>query len=467
MNPSSSVSRRRFLRRTFLAATGVLAGLRTWNATAGDLSAEPALTPDFDHLPVTIPRGFLGLSFETQRIADDDYLVPESTDLAELVRALGKTGVIRIGGNSSDRPSSTGLSAIGSRRLARFAEFLHATGWNLIYGLNAGSGTPKEAAAEAKLVGRFCGDRVLAFQFGNEPDLFRNNGHRPAGYDVGQYLGDWHRFAKAVKAKVPAAQFAGPDVCCDTSWLGHFAGGTRPDVRFLTHHYYAEGPAGSSSVSLSRLLNSSPDLLNRMRLAEAEAAPTRLPLRMTEINSVFGGGQAGISDCFAAVLWATNAVFSIAAAGWLGINLHSNQTAIYSPVVRGADGRFQARPVYHALRLFNRYGGRRMAALPGPLPAATARAFAVRGKTGERSIVLINLSADAPMRVRLPPLGGDLLVHTVEADRLTDSIFRFNGIPVSSDPATLGYPGAARSISGREQRSIEVNPASIQVLEIV
>jgi hypothetical protein len=463
----TAITRRTFLQRTLAAAAGSIVGLRASKAAAGDPSPELALEPDFDHLPVSIPGGFLGLSFETQRIADDNYLVPESRDLVQLIRALGKRGVIRIGGNSSDRPSTAPGGVIGSRRLARFAEFLHATGWSLIYGLNLGSGTSEEAAAEAKLVAKFCGDRVLAFQFGNEPDLFRNNGCRPAGYDVGLYLADWHRFAKAVRARVPAARFAGPDVCCDTSWLGHFAQGTRPDLRFLTHHYYAEGPAGSSSVSLSRLLDSSPDLLNRMRLAEVEAAPTRIPLRMTEINSVFGGGQAGISDCFAAVLWAINAIFSIAAAGWLGINLHSNQTAIYSPVLRGPDGRFHARPVYHALRFFARYGGRRISDLSGPSPFATARAFAVAGDAGEQSIVLINLSASAPMKVRLPALGGDLRVHTAEADRLTDTAFRLNGVIVSTDSAAFRQGGTVRSASGREQRSIEVNPASVQVLEIV
>lgn len=79
----------------------------------------------------------------------------------------------------------------------------------------------------------------------------------------------------------------------------------------------------------------------------------------------------------------------------------------------------------------------------------------------------MNLSADTPMRVRLPSLGGDLRVRTVDADRLTDSIFRLNGVPVCTDPAAVRQTGAVRSISGREQHSIEVNPASVQVLEIV
>lgn len=463
-----ALTRRTFLQTTLAAATGSLLGVRTGNAEDDGSGTDLVVEPDFDRLRVSIPGGFLGLSFETQRIADDDYLVPESRDLVQLVRALGKTGVIRIGGNSSDRPSTASGRSIGRRQLVRFAEFLHATGWSLIYGLNLGSGTPEEAAAEAKLVAEFCGSRVLAFQFGNEPDLFRNNGCRPAGYDAGQYVADWHRFAKAVRAKVPAARFAGPDVCCNTSWLGPFVQGTRPDLQFLTHHYYAEGPAGSSNVSLPRLLNSAPDLLNRMCLAEAEAAPARIPLRMTEINSVFGGGQAGISDCFAAVLWAINATFSIAAAGWLGMNLHSNQTAIYSPVLRGPDGRFHARPVYYALRFFARYGGCRISELAGRSPSAAARAFAVRGEAGERSIVLINLSASAPMKVRLPALGGGLRAHTVEADHLTDATFRLDGMRVSTDPnAFRRQAGTVRSARGRGQRSVVVNPASVRVLEIV
>jgi hypothetical protein len=62
----------------------------------------------------------------------------------------------------------------------------------------------------------------------------------------------------------------------------------------------------------------------------------------------------------------------------------------------------------------------RIAELSARSPAATARAFAVHGEAGERSVVLINLSTITPMRVRLPALGGDLRVHAVEADHLTN-----------------------------------------------
>jgi hypothetical protein len=71
------------------------------------------------------------------------------------------------------------------------------------------------------------------------------------------------------------------------------------------------------------------------------------------------------------------------------------------------------------------------------------------------------------MKVRLPALDGDYRVHTMEADRLTDATFRLNGVSVSVDSTAFRQAGAMRSVSGREQRSIEVNPASVQVLEFV
>src|SRR5919109_4312338 len=116
----NTITRRTFLRGTLTAATASMMGFRTPAAAAAaaaaaggsGLEAELVLEPDFDRLPVSVPADFLGLSFETQRIADDDYLVPESRGLVRLVRALGKAGVIRIGGNSSDRPSIASTGAI-------------------------------------------------------------------------------------------------------------------------------------------------------------------------------------------------------------------------------------------------------------------------------------------------------------------------------------------------------------------
>ena len=103
--------------------------------------------------------------------------------------------------------------------LLRLAKFVRASGWKLIYGLNLGNGTPEDAAAEAAVVASALGDSLLAFQIGNEPDLFSRNGLRPRTYGVKDYLAEWKTFAGAVRGRVPNAPFAGPDTSYRTDWV--------------------------------------------------------------------------------------------------------------------------------------------------------------------------------------------------------------------------------------------------------
>jgi hypothetical protein len=78
-------------------------------------------------------------------------------------------------------------------------EFLDACGWQLIYGLNMGTGTAEDAADEAAYVMDVAGSKLMAFQLCNEPDLFCRNGIRKADYDFGQFAGEWQRFYQTIK----------------------------------------------------------------------------------------------------------------------------------------------------------------------------------------------------------------------------------------------------------------------------
>src|SRR6185437_5387799 len=109
----------------------------------------------------------------------------------QLVRTLGPHGVVRVGGNTSDYSSfqpdgnlvsSPKSSVINTESLRQLGNFLDATGWKLIWGLNLGNGTVDEAVQEAQAVASAAGDNLLAFEIGNEPDLYVHEGHRPAGY---------------------------------------------------------------------------------------------------------------------------------------------------------------------------------------------------------------------------------------------------------------------------------------------
>ena len=49
-----------------------------------------------------IATDFIGLSYESAILADGDYFSPDNTSLIGLIRLLGRDGVLRIGGNTSE-----------------------------------------------------------------------------------------------------------------------------------------------------------------------------------------------------------------------------------------------------------------------------------------------------------------------------------------------------------------------------
>ena len=50
-----------------------------------------------------IPPDFMGLSYESSILASRDYFTPDNASLLGLIRLLGGNGIIRIGGNTSER----------------------------------------------------------------------------------------------------------------------------------------------------------------------------------------------------------------------------------------------------------------------------------------------------------------------------------------------------------------------------
>jgi hypothetical protein len=182
------------------------------------------------HLASSSQRISLDSVSKRLRFCQMEYFCPRTTPFS-LVRHLGTTGVIRIGGNSSDRPSLRRGLTIQRTHVEHLAAFLSATGWQLIYGLNFGSGTAEQAATEAEMVPQIVGPQLLAFQFGNEPDLFRVDIRKP-NYNCSDYLAEWGEFLKALRTRVPGAALAGPDIAFDATWLAPFVDAFGTEVVF-------------------------------------------------------------------------------------------------------------------------------------------------------------------------------------------------------------------------------------------
>jgi hypothetical protein len=410
------IARRGLLRGAAAAAAGLLVR----GGARAQADADALLTVDDRDAGRPIAPDFVGLSYETAILAGGDYFAPDNASVLGLIRRLGPNGVLRIGGNTSERTvwRGEGASAAGAApgsfvitpaSIDRLAATLRILGWKLVYGLNLARGTPEEAAAEAAYVARAVGDDLIAFQIGNEPDGFgRWTAVRPPSYDVAAYLTEWRPFHAAVRARVPTARFAGPDVAGATEWVGAFAA-TRPEgLVLLTRHYYADGPSGAPHVSLEKLLRSdgqiAPVLDDLARAGRAHG----LPWRIIEANSIYDEGQGGVSDTLGAALWGLELMFQAAAAGAAGVNFHAGvhnrrpgDDKAYTPIARGEAGRYRARPLYYGMLMF-------ALAAPGALVPVrlttdlrALAAFAVRVPEGGLRVCLINKDFARGARVRI------------------------------------------------------------------
>ena len=412
-------------RRSFVVAAGASLAV-----TALPCSGQsPAATLEIDQSkPGTrIPSDFTGLSFESAQLANWEFFSAKNKPLIELFRNLSSSGNLRLGGGSSEYTTYSDNAPTGAPpfevfgpdtsktvkhgttttalALRNLREFLDATGWSCLYGLNLGQGTKENAAAEAEAVFRILGPKLVAFQIGNEPDSFRNR-YRTASYGPDDFIAEWNTFHDAIVAKVPQAKFAGPDISNKLPFLTAFAAEARKhkDVILLTGHYYAMGPARSPDATLDQLAEPNPKLATMHQngfdvVAEAMKA-SGLPYRMSEGNSCWDGGKPGVSDTLASALWCADMMLRFAALGWSGVNLHGGGNGFYTPIAGSPSAGFTRRPEYYGIQFSQTLAGGQL--LPATLSGTPSHVTAYAAEqAGRRCVAIIN-KAEEPTHITLP-----------------------------------------------------------------
>jgi len=456
---STAMDRRKFLQ---LSASAAFAALPFTRALADASITDVHLTLRPDRLGNKIAVDFAGLSYESAQLGNPQFFSGDNTALIGFVRRLGNSGVLRIGGNTSaycywtpdpsQKPAAPasvvgpdkGLKApppayIGPQAIRNLKDFLDATSWNLIYGLNMGTGTPEDAAAEAAYVMDAAGSQLLAFQLCNEPDLFFKNGVRKSDYGFAQFAQEWQRYFEAIRTRVPKALFAGPDTAYNNEWLVPFAQKFKDQVRFLSQHYYAEGPPTDPSMTIERLLRPNPKLEEEFAGMRKTMRETSLPFRLAETNSCYSGGKAGVSDTFASALWAADLMYQLATEGGTGINFHGGGYGWYTPIAGTRDAGFLARPIFYGMLLFAQAGPGQLieTKLKGHEQAPLLTAYAIRDEHGEIKAAVFNKNMDRGIRLTLagplPPLAKLLWLRAPRIDDTTD--VTFGGAPVGADGA--------------------------------
>ena len=400
-----------------------------------------------------IPAGFVGLAFEYSNVPQwaGAATQPVNPVLVRLVRNLDPVGrpVIRVGGLSTDHTwwpvpgmrqppgvtyTLTPAWAASARTLAQ------ALDARLILGVDLEANSLPLARAEAGELLSQVGPRYVgAIDIGNEPPLYTSipwyhvlNGailpwyskqgtpvlSRGAGWNAVTFTNDYRRVLAVLPPGVP---LAGPDTQ-QSSWFAPFTArllARGSPVRILTSHGYGlnncvKKPANPFYPSVPHLLTPYaaghllPGLNRYVALAHSDGAT----FRIDEMGSVTCNGHPGVSNTFAAALWAADALFAVAAAHVDGVNLHSfpglsNTPFDFTHTASGWTG--IVHPIYYGALLFAQAApvGSRLLKVTAAGPS-TLHAWATEGPGPVVHVLLINdaiaIKSSAIVRVQ-PPAG--------------------------------------------------------------
>ncbi|HLY41643.1 MAG TPA: hypothetical protein VKR52_10530 [Terracidiphilus sp.] len=467
-------------RRTFLASAACSFAAMRLRAQVPS-SAHATLVIPSEASGPHVPADFVGLSYEVQQLVDPSFFSASNAGLVRAFKELSPNGVLRLGGNTSEfewwKPTAASSEPehpktrevvgepkaqyypVTAEAVRNLAEFLKATGWTCLYGIGMGTNVPAHAAEEAEFVAKTLGPSLQYFQMGNEVDLFTHHLRDPNTWNSHSYLEEWLGFARAITAGVPGAKFGMPDVASQVSWLTDVADAwasieNPPHVTTLTHHYYFGGPATNPEVNIPNLLK--PATMAKVQhtadIATAAAKKIGARVRMTEGNTCYRGGKPGVSDVFAAALWAADYSLLLASNDYSGINLHggtgksvansvggflpgdvllkdqgatpeqiaTHPHPFYTPIATFG-GEYKPEPVAYGLKFAGRFSGAKFIPtnLSDQLQATgvDATAYAARLETGHASVIILNKDADKDLDLTLDfgNQSGEVEIETLHA----------------------------------------------------
>lgn len=412
----------------------------------------PRITGETKEVPVTVtilpnqgmhpvPSDFPGFSYEISQLTDTScYLHPDNSVLIRMIRNLGD-GVIRIGGNSSDktgwtgkaRTNFTGKDSLTTTDIAVFSAFARKTGWKVLFGLNLGANNPEINASEAVYVAGELKNALYAFQIGNEPDLYYKH-LRPQEYNETAFEKEWLANYLKLKSKLPDIPVAGPAIAGDIRWFESFTKKYPDKLLLLTAHYY-NSPGKNPAVSWHTLLEPDNHLSAYLQTLNTLCNKYGLSYRMAECNSVSRGGKSGVSNTFASALWGLDYMWTVALNNGKGVNFHGGSVSKYAPIVLDGKGTTAARPLYYAMLAFH-YGSKGGTIVPAVISPSVPNSSAYACINNDTlKVTLLNKSEDPLIfTVRLPYTPASVGILRLTAPGPTaESDVRFAGKEVEAD----------------------------------
>jgi hypothetical protein len=486
-------------RRVLAVLVGMLAAACTWVWARSTATVPPAPTPiltvDANRPGSPFDLGAVGLSVDANELGTD-HLSANDRGLVRLMRLLGPS-VLRIGGSSVDlswwtssgeSPPPWATNTVTPADLAVVRGLLHATGWQVLLGVDLGHFEPARVANETRVAQQLLGTKLLGVEIGNEPNAYSDKNRkvivRPPTYGVSEYLHEAEAYRQALTAAAPGIAVYGPALS-QTRWLTEM-GASASMFTEITQHYYptdtclgALSPGTIAQPTPAELL--SPVVRDQedetlKALAQVGALSDR-PTRIGETGSAACTGNAAASPVFASALWSLDWTLRAASNGVKGLNFHGHlgvcgsytQSPICAPSAEAAKaGDVTAQPEYYGLLAASRLEGGRF--LPtslnssNQLPDLTTWATLAPG--GAITITIDNLAtAGLAQPVSIPMPG-----YTATEEQLVGpSVEARSGLTFGAAPVTgkgQWRPRPARLPHRGGSFRIVVRPASAVVITL-
>jgi len=377
-----------------------------------NLNAQDTITLNPSNPGLTVSPDFTGLSYEMESISVGFFKSTNAT-LVQYFRTIG-VKVLRMGGNSGDiyqyyplpNLNQHPVDTILNNGIDSLFAFANAVGCKVIFGLNLGTFNPSLSAQEATYIMQHYSSQLLAFEIGNEPNLFYLNGLRPANYTYADFQAEFMQYVDSIKFYNPTAPISGATAARyhGLAYTIPFSQNMHGVISLLNHHNY--GISDTIPNIPQQLVNLlSPAALDTElkivdTLVYCATTHDSVPFRMSECNSMFPYGQWGVGNSFAASLWCLDYMYSLAKANCTGVNFHtfngSPSTAIHDTL-----GVYEARPLYYGILAFQ-YGKQgRFLPVQSTDNALNLNTYSVLDSSGNIYVTLINKDTLNPVPIML------------------------------------------------------------------
>jgi hypothetical protein len=434
-----------------------------------------------------VPSGYIGFSHEwgqAQLLMGDPTIGtnPIYRQLLDNLTAYGGGPIsIRVGGNSTD---TTALPDAGTvRPFAQLFEdqsspachetspwrndFWHDSaqrharkdGVFFYLGVNLGSDVVALATSQAQVfVQNMPRQSIRAIEIGNEPDFYPTvSHHRPSTYDYADYAEDFLTWRKSIFAAVPdsppvhgpsdasfpALPLSSNGIAITTTYLtpanmNSFVQQERFSLESVGQHHYTTFGTNVGGNPQPGVLLEPASTTARPAVAAQYAAIAKQagkPYRISEMNSIAGSGQAGITNAFEQTLWSADIMFEYVKIGAVGVNFHSNDWNSFNQWDAYAAFHFYV-PEAQFTAAYSHYSAADGVPAPAPVPPPPGNQFTSQYEVREiQSLyygmmffaqatahqgrllpVTLNTSANLKAWATLDPTNGDVNIAIINKD---------------------------------------------------